>query len=169
MKDFDRYWEALTFATIHYGKLKRKSSGIPYIIHPVRITSILRAIDLDEYKNEEIMISALFHDLIEDTDTTSDLIELEYGKKIASIVCELSKPEKGSKDDWLKTFETASKEAKIVKLADRIDNLMDMKTWPTERRKSYAEQAKLIVKYCGEASPKLARTLQEIIDNILIQ
>ena len=169
MKDFTKYWDALSFAIIHYGKLKRKSSGVPYIIHPVRITSILRAAGFDEFKDEDIMISALFHDLIEDTETTSDLIEMEYGAKIASIVDELSKPEDGSKEDWLKNFGTASKEAKIVKMADRIDNLLDMEMWPTKKRKSYAEQAKLIVKNCSNANVKLARKLQEIIDNILNQ
>jgi len=169
MKDFTKYWDALTFAIINYGKLTRKSSDVPYIIHPVRITSILRAAGFNEFKDEDIMISALFHDLIEDTKTTSDLIETEYGAKIASIVDELSKPKKGNKEDWLKTFENASKEAMIVKMADRIDNLLDMEMWPSEKRKSYAEQAKLIVKYCGNASAKLSRKLQEIIDNILIQ
>lgn len=169
MKDYTKYWRALTFATKHYGDLTRKSSAIPYIIHPIRITSILRAAGFDEFKDEDIMISALFHDLIEDTDTTPDLIESEYGAIVASVVNELSKPKRGSKEDWLKTFENASKEAKIVKMADRIDNLLDMEMGPIEKRKSYAEQAKLIVKYCGNADVKLARKLQEIIDNILIQ
>ena len=54
-------------------------------------------------------------------------------------------------------------------MADRIDNLLDMDMWPLERQKSYAEQAKLIVKYCRDASAKLSRKLLEIIDNVLLQ
>ena len=171
MKDFTKYWDALTFATTHHflNKNIRKTSGIPYIVHPVRIASILRAVGFNEYKDEEIMIAALFHDLLEDTKLESDDLEQIYGAKITSIVNELTKPEDGDKEKWLKTFETASNEAKIIKIADRIDNLLDAKGWAKERIKNYAEQAKLIVKHCGTAHLELTKKLEEIIDNILIQ
>ena len=65
MKEFSNYWKALTFAFKNYGDLKRKSGNIPYIVHPIRITSILRAAGFSEFKDEDIMIAALFHDLIE--------------------------------------------------------------------------------------------------------
>ena len=47
------------------------------------------------------MISALLHDLVEDTTLTLDEITEEFGHHVASIVAELSKPEGGNKDEWL--------------------------------------------------------------------
>ena len=165
MKDYSNYCRAITFAFSKYGELKRKSQNIPYVVHPIRINAILRAAGFNENDNEEMMIAALFHDLIEDTETPIDEIETQFGTKIASIVMELTKPEKGNKDEWLKNFESASKEAKIIKMADRLDNLIDMTTesWKIKKQKSYAEQAKIILEKCGSAHSEIALKLQEEI------
>lgn len=166
MKDYSNYCNALTFAFSKYGELKRKSQNIPYVVHPIRITAILRAAGFNENDNEEMMIAALFHDLIEDTETPIDELETQFGTKIASIVMELTKPEKGKKDEWLKTFERASKEAKIIKMADRLDNLIDMtsESWKIKKQKSYAEQAKIILEKCGSAHNEIALKLQKEIE-----
>lgn len=169
MKEFSNYWKALTFAFKNYGDLKRKSGNIPYIVHPIRITSILRAAGFSEFEDEVIMISALFHDLIEDTDMTFEDISNQYGEKVASIVLELSKPENGDKDDWLRAFNKMSHQAQIIKMVDRIDNLsdMDVGSWSIKKRKSYAEQAKIILETCGKAHSELALVLKSVIENIL--
>lgn len=166
MKDYSNYCRAITFAFSKYGELKRKSQNIPYVVHPIRINAILRAAGFNENDNEEMMIAALFHDLIEDTETPIDEIETQFGTKIASIVMELTKPEKGNKDEWLKNFESASKEAKIIKMADRLDNLIDMTTesWKIKKQKSYAEQGKIILEKCGSAHSEIALKLQEEIE-----
>jgi (p)ppGpp synthase/HD superfamily hydrolase len=171
MKNFLNYWNAITFAFEKYGTLKRKSIDIPYVVHPIRITTILRANDFNEFDHEELMIAALFHDLIEDTDIEIKEIEDRFGSKIKDIVIELTKPEgaKGhKKDKWLESFSIKSKEAKIIKLADRIDNLMDVgDIWDAEKQKSYADQAKIILKSCGDVNKQLANKLEDLIDNIL--
>ena len=169
MKEFSTYWEALNFALIKYGDLKRKSGNIPYFIHPLRITLILRAAGFSEFENEEIMIAALLHDLIEDTDISSDEIENKFGKKVASIVNELTIPDKDIKDQYLEDLKFASNEAKIIKLADRIDNLIDIPTssWSKDKQKDYAEQAKIILKSCGNAHSELALKLSKEIEKII--
>ena len=96
-RDFSNYWNALSFSFRKYGNLKRDIFSypykIPYVVHPIKIISILRAYGFNEFENEELIISALFHDLIEDTDTYLEDIEKEFGSNIASIVNELIKPE----------------------------------------------------------------------------
>ena len=170
MKDYLNYCAAITYAFSKYGELKRKSQKIPYVVHPIRITAILRAAGFNENDNEEMMIAALFHDLIEDTETPIEEIKNQFGRKVASIVMELTKPEKGNKNDWLKTFEKASKEAKIIKMVDRLDNLMDMPTelWKIKKQKSYAEQAKIILEKCGSANEGIALKLNEEIEKKLL-
>ena len=169
MREFDPIWEAINFAFIKYGSLKRKSGDIPYVIHPIRVAMILRAADFSEFKDRNLMLASLFHDLLEDTNLTFEDLKAEFGTEIASIVKEVSKPENISKEEWLRTFDTTSKEAKLIKLADRIDNLMDMKLpeWTVEKQKNYAEQGLIILETCGKASPKLANKLKKLIDKIL--
>ena len=168
MKDFSNYYKALKYAFTNYGDLKRRS-GAPYIIHPIRMTSILRAAGFTEFENEDIMIAALFHDLLEDTDTSITHIANQFGNKVASIVKELTKPEQVDKNEWLKSFGAMSKEAKIIKIIDRIDNLMDMSIdyWSIKKQKSYAKQGKIILEKCGKAHSELALLLKNTIENIL--
>ena len=171
MKEFSNYWNAISFAFIKYGKLTRKMNDIPYVIHPIRITTILHAAGFTEFDHEDLMIAALYHDLLEDTDITLKEIEDLFGKKVGEIIVELTKPEgtKGrKKDEWLKKFVNSSNNAKIIKLADRIDNLMDMRdVWDAEKQKSYADQAKIILKSCGDANKQLAHKLDSLIHEIL--
>ena len=168
MRDFLKSWEALNYAFTKYGNLKRKSDDILYVIHPVRVAMILRAAGFSEFKNKDLILAALFHDLLEDTDLSFEELNQQFGNHVASIVRELTKPGGKKKDDWLRSFDTASKEAKLIKMADRIDNLMDMNTldWTVERKKAYAEQGLIILKKCGNANLRLAHKLKEIIDQI---
>jgi guanosine-3',5'-bis(diphosphate) 3'-pyrophosphohydrolase len=171
MNDFSRYWDALTFVFSRHDEQKRKSGNIPYVIHPIRVALILRSVGFSEFEQEDLMIAALFHDLIEDTETTFEEISKKFGKQVALIVDELSRPVNTNKDDWIDMFETKSMEAKIIKMADRIDNLKDMPSskWTRETQIKYAQQGNLILKHCEHANLKLAeilkRTIQETLED----
>ncbi|MFX0038340.1 MAG: HD domain-containing protein [Promethearchaeota archaeon] len=166
MKDFSNYWNALSYAFIKYDTLKR-DNDLPYVIHPIRITLILRAYGFNEFDNEDLMIATLLHDLLEDTNLTIKEIENKFGKKVASIVNESTKPQELKKDYWLENFKNYSKEAKIIKIADRIDNLLDMEKWDEKRQISYLNQSKIIVNSCGDANRELANKLDGIIQDLL--
>ena len=107
MRDFLKFWEALTYAFSKYRNLKRKSGGIPYVVHPIRVTLILRAAGYSEFDNEDLLVATLFHDLLEDTDLSFEELELQFGNQIASIVRDLTKPKGVNKDTWLKSFGVA--------------------------------------------------------------
>jgi len=169
MREFENLWEGLNFAFLKYDSLKRKSKDLPYVIHPIRVTMILRAAGFSEFKDKNLFLAALFHDLLEDTDLTFEELRAKFGDEVALIVKELSKPDNMSKTDWLSSFITASKRAKIIKMADRIDNLMDMADtkWNNEKQKLYAEQGLIILDTCGGANSRLAHKLEEVIEQIL--
>ena len=169
MNDFSRYWDALTFVFSRHNEQTRKSAKILYVIHPVRVALILRSVGFSESEHENLMIAALCHDLIEDTKTTFDEISTHFGKEVALIVSELSKPNDKSKDEWIKSFNTMSMEARIIKMADRIDNLMDIpsSTWTREKQIQYAQQGELILNYCGKANIKLAELLKSTVQEVL--
>ena len=123
MNDFSRYWKAINFIFSRHGEQKRKSANIPYVIHPIRVASILRSVGFSEQQDENLMIAALCHDLLEDTTTSFEEISQKFGDNVANIVSELSKPNSRNKDEWIESFKNKSKEAQIIKMADRIDNL----------------------------------------------
>ena len=118
MREFENLWKGLSFAFLKYGSLKRKSIDIPYVIHPIRVALILRATGFSEFKDKSLFLAALFHDLLEDTDLTFEELKSKFGEEVALIVKELSKPDNMSKEDWLRAFSTASKKAKIIKMAE---------------------------------------------------
>lgn len=160
-----RYRDAMNYAFRKYVYLKREVSFLPYAIHPIRILSILREFGYNEFEHEDLMISVLLHDVIEDTPTKLPEIEGLFGKRVAEIVSELSHPEGLSKEEWLECFKFYSKEAKIVKIADRIDNLLDMEecSFPEPRKSRYYEQSKIILRTCGDANRDLAMKLYDMV------
>ena len=64
-----KYRDAMNYAFRKYVYLKREVSFLPYAIHSIRIISILREFGYNEFEHEDLMISVLLHDVIEDTPT----------------------------------------------------------------------------------------------------
>jgi (p)ppGpp synthase/HD superfamily hydrolase len=171
MNDFTEYWNALNFAIKHYrGHSRKNEEQTPYFIHPIRICAILRAAGYSEFKDREIMIASLFHDLIEDTYITEEIIKRKFGEKVANIVVELSKKPGQKKLEYLKSLKDASKEAKIIKMADRIDNLLeiDVSIWNKKEKISYTKkEGDIILDTCGNSNKELSAILSNLIIEIL--
>ncbi|WP_454901834.1 HD domain-containing protein, partial [Aggregatibacter sp.] len=67
-----------------------RSSGEPYITHPVAVASIIAEMRLDH----EAVMAALLHDVIEDTPYTEEQLKDEFGTSVAEIVEGVSKLDK---------------------------------------------------------------------------
>jgi len=122
--------KALKFATDKHQGQTRKSTGLPYITHPMVVQQLVNQYKGDSKHIEELQISALLHDTLEDTDTTYFEIEREFGSMVASIVQELTSDDemilKVGKNSYLKNkMVTMSKYAFILKLLDRYSNVLD--------------------------------------------
>ena len=78
--------KALSFA-IDAHQTQLRKSGEPYIIHPILVASIVSSITADE----SMAISALLHDVVEDTQTTIEEIEGMFGSDVAHLVEGLTK------------------------------------------------------------------------------
>lgn len=83
-----------------------------------------KIVDLD------VLMAAILHDTVEDTDTTFDELEQHFGKKVRTIVAECtddkSKPKMERKRRQIEHAAKVSHEAKLVKLADKLYNLRDL-------------------------------------------
>lgn len=101
----------------------------PYINHPIGVANILtseaKVTDLN------VLMAAILHDTIEDTDTTFSEIEEHFGSVIRGIVDEVSDdktlPKEERKRLQVVHAKHSSYEAKLVKLADKLYNLRDLK------------------------------------------
>lgn len=123
---------ASKFSEIKHSKQIRKFSGEPYFEHPKRVASIVKKFK-KSHKLDDLISAAYLHDVIEDTNTTyKDLVKL-FGSLVASLVKELtSDPEEikktGKTQYLINKMENMSNWALVIKLADRLDNVSDLKT-----------------------------------------
>ena len=130
-----------------------------YIIHPIRVAGRLMIkktyllSKMSETRFVAMVSAAYLHDVIEDTDATyEDLVE-EFGEEIADLVQEMtnvSKTSGANREERKKMdrerIKNISKEGKILKLVDRIDNLEDMSQAPIDFVKLYTEESELLLK-----------------------
>jgi len=111
-----------------FKKHKNQRYGVyPYEIHLTNVVSVLLHFGFT-FKDEEIIIAAWLHDIIEDTDIDKTYITTHFGENISAIVKAVSnhKNDKKTKQENKRTtFSEISKieKAIIVKLADRITNV----------------------------------------------
>lgn len=119
----NRIEEAIEVAAqAHYGQF-RKGTGTPYISHPYAVGLIL----MNEGCSEEVVISGLLHDTVEDTDMTLACIQKRFGKTVAEIVDGCSEDKslrwRERKTERIEALKTASPEICLVTCADKLHNL----------------------------------------------
>lgn len=121
--------EAIAFSIKCHESQIREGSGLPYIVHPISVYSIVKK--YKESKNiKELLIAALLHDTVEDCNVSLEEIEQKFGKMVASLVAELTNDIKeilrvGKKEYMLKKVMALSSYALVIKLADFIENMTD--------------------------------------------
>ena len=121
---------ALDFATVAHAGQVRKGSGKPYICHPARVATRIAQVP---GVRPAWIAAAVLHDTIEDCGVTAaQLLEL-FGPEVADLVQELTNPSKQHPDlprAQKKAMDrahaaTMSPAAKMIKMADRTDNLRE--------------------------------------------
>ena len=120
---------AIIFAVKAHHNTERRGKGFPYIVHPLEAVEIVSTITNDQ----ELLAAAALHDTIEDTDVSVEQIRAEFGDRVADLVHAESDqfPEGVSEQDsWrdrkqaaIDRLASASHEAKIVALGDKLSNM----------------------------------------------
>ena len=155
--------KALSFAAHKHRDQRRKDAeASPYINHPIALAQVLTG--EGGVSDIEVLAAALLHDTIEDTDTTGEELEREFGSRIASMVAEVTDdtalPKADRKRLQIEHAAQLSDGAKLVKLADKICNLRDVAErppakWDLQRRQEYFEWAKQVIDGLRGTHPKL--------------
>ena len=153
MNDITLILRAASFAAHKHRNQRRKDvHASPYINHPLGLARVLA--EEGGITDPATICAALLHDTIEDTDTTQEELESEFGAEIRALVHEVtddkSLPKVERKRAQVEHAAHISDKAKRVKLADKICNLRDVAStppvnWPLDRRREYFDWAKSVI------------------------
>ena len=121
-----------------------RSSGDPYITHPVAVAGILADMDLDY----ETLMAALLHDVIEDTHYSKDDLSLAFGETVAELVEGVSKLDKlqfsskqeAQAENFRKMLMAMVQDIRVIliKLADRTHNMRTLGSLRPDKRRRIA-------------------------------
>ncbi len=137
--------KAYVYATQMHGSQKR-ASGDPYYAHPIQVAGILTDYKLDTAS----IVTALLHDVIEDTSATRNDIAERFGEEIAGLVegvtklsqLELQAEQSRQAENLRKFILAISKDVRVlmVKLADRLHNMRTLQYVKPEKRERIARE-----------------------------
>jgi GTP diphosphokinase / guanosine-3',5'-bis(diphosphate) 3'-diphosphatase len=131
-------------AESHRGQLRK--SGEPFIRHPLGVAHILADMGMDT----TTLVSALLHDVVEDTDLSLEKIESEFGDEVGAIVDGLTKldrieyrtREQEQAENVRKMIVAMARDIRvlIIKLADRLHNMRTLDALPRRRQEEIATE-----------------------------
>ena len=144
-KDCETLFKAYDYAKAAHVNQKR-ASGEPYFIHPCAVAEILIELGLDA----ATIAAALLHDVIEDTASTEEDIQREFGEEVLALVSGVTKLERivfksqedAEAENFRKIFVAMAKDVRviIIKLADRLHNMRSLNFLSYERQQRMAKE-----------------------------
>ncbi len=122
-------------------KTQKRSSGEPYIIHPLHVAKILLELGMDTAS----ICGGMLHDVVEDTDIPLEQIEKDFGKEVAFLVdgvtklgkIPLASKEEAQAENVRKMLLAMSQDVRVViiKLADRLHNMRTLQYRPDYKQR----------------------------------
>ncbi|HLW64885.1 MAG TPA: HD domain-containing protein [Gemmataceae bacterium] len=161
--------EAIAFAARAHKPQIRKDNETPYVSHPFRVCLITRQLfGIDDPK---VLMAAVLHDTVEDTDTDADDLIEKFGPEVANWVAQLSKdkrlPEAEREAAYMGRLREAPWQVKICKLADMYDNLNDIGYLKPEKRKTTFKRLRGYLDCLKTNLPEQARRPFEMVTELL--
>jgi len=165
--------KALAFAAEkHRGHRRKDAEATPYINHLVTVALLVA--EACRKVDREVVAAALLHDTLEDTDTSPDELEAVFGPRVRGLVEEVTDDKSLPKDRRKRLQVThaplLSREASMVKIADKISNVRDIlerppARWPESRRQAYLAWAAEVVARCPKTGTDLEKLFFETLKN----
>ena len=154
----------------HRDQRRKDKHASPYIIHPISVA--LEIAQTGGVNDPEILAAALLHDTIEDTETTPEELEEQFGKQVRKYVLEVTDDKyllkNERKEKQIEHAETLSKGAVLIKLGDKISNVTDVinnppSKWDINRRRAYLDWAEEVISNCSQVNEKMENKFQEVL------
>lgn len=177
--------DAIVFAAEKHSTQRRKDAAkTPYINHPLKVAFLLESVGC----GEDVLIAAVLHDIIEDTECDEIALALFAGTSTMLTVLEVSHNKALSKKDRFEKLITSmkngmSQNAFLIKLADRTQNLQDLADltnlpdgFDLEKVYRKAEEGQAMLQALGQRTDcnhgqfkLIAKLLKRAVDQILDQ
>ena len=169
--EFSKFLTAVKFSAEKHRDQRRKGvDGSPYINHPISVAELLW--EAGKVRDMNVLVAAILHDTIEDTETSPDEIKTVFGDDVLSLVRECtddkSLPKNERKRLQILNAPHKSSRAKQIKLADKINNVEDIthhppSHWDIRRRLEYLDWAEQVVAGLRNANGDLAAQFDEVV------
>lgn len=163
---------AIQFAQEAHGDQRRLYTGDTYTTHTVAVAVAVAVRGVDD----DVIIAAHLHDVVEDTDRSIDDIRSAFGDRVARIVTILSDPpvvkginrkarKAATRMRYLMAQGQDSIDANTIKFADCYDNALSIKVYDSDFWKVYRSEVSDLVKVMVLGDEFLKRRLIDIISN----
>lgn len=160
--------QAISFAAVKHRHQRRKGAdGTPYINHPIQVA--VQLAEIAGVTDTEVLMGAILHDTLEDTDTTSQELEAAFGIRVRQLVEAVTDdkrlPRAERKQRQIDHAPSLSPEAALIKISDKISNVKDIthsppEGWDLARQQQYLDWAIAVVKNCPPVSEPLEAHFQ---------
>jgi GTP diphosphokinase / guanosine-3',5'-bis(diphosphate) 3'-diphosphatase len=146
----------------HLAQRRKGGAAEPYVNHLLDVARLVA--DALETPDEPLVMAALLHDTVEDTDTTPEELVRLFGSDVASLVAEVTDdttlPKAERKRLQIEHGPMRSRRGQMIKIADKISNLRSLVVsppagWDEERKREYIQWARQVVAALPEPNAKL--------------
>lgn len=161
---------AACFAAERHASQRRKGGAAePYVNHVLEVARLVA--DALETPDEPLVMAALLHDTLEDTETTYEELAATFGEDVASLVAEMTDdktlPKADRKRLQIEHAATRSRRAQMLKIADKISNLRSLAEsppagWDEARKREYFDWARQVVAGLPEPNAKLLAEFERV-------
>jgi guanosine-3',5'-bis(diphosphate) 3'-pyrophosphohydrolase len=163
--------KAIHFAADKHRNQRRKDvEESPYINHPIELAELLARVG--GVTDLTILQGAILHDTVEDTDTSFEELEENFGAEVKDVVAYVTDNKKLPKEErkrlQIEHAPYISDRAKQVKLADKISNVLGVTqappaNWSLEQRQEYLDWTEKVVEGCRGCNADLENQYDQVL------
>lgn len=167
--DIRRVMAALAFAARAHANQRRKGAAQePYVNHLIEVAELVA--EATGGGDEDALIAALLHDVVEDTPITAEELAAQFGAEVARVVVEnsddMTLPKDARRRARIESAPRKSARARLVKSADLISNLRAMAAsppagWPVDRKLGYLEGCRALMDAARGPNPWIEARFDE--------
>jgi len=171
VSDTAQLLRALAFSAQKHRDQRRKDrEASPNINHPIEVAHLLASVG--GVTDITVLVAAVLHDTIEDTETTAPQLEQAFGRDVRVLVEEMTDdkrlPKAERKRLQVERAQHKSYRAKLIKLGDKICNVRDVShsppaDWPPARRREYLDWTEQVVAGCRGVNAALERCYDQAL------
>lgn len=153
----------------HRHQRRKDADASPYVNHPIEVAQVLASVG--QVGDVTTLVAAVLHDTIEDTETKAEEIEELFGAEVRTLVEEVTDDKRLPKTErkrlQVEHASQASCRAKMIKMADKLCNVLDVTLrppadWSSERRREYLDWSDRVVAGCRGCNEPLEQKYDEV-------